>query len=188
MNQDKLSDYDLWKRFLEGDSNAFSQIYNQTVQELFRLGLLYTSDRELIKDCIHDVFIKIHTNRAKLAPTDNIIAYLTIALKNTLINSLKKTSSLFLLEELNKKGLSDEDHTFDLEATYIHNEQEMQNQTTVQTMMSMLTERQREIIYYRYIQDKSIDEISKITDMNYQSVSNSIQRALVRIRNLFKKR
>ena len=45
-----LSDSLLWKRFLEGDSSAYSQIYNQTVQELFRYGLLYTSDRELVKD------------------------------------------------------------------------------------------------------------------------------------------
>ena len=57
-----LSDSLLWKRFLEGDSSAYSQIYNQTVQELFRYGLLYTSDRELVKDCIHDVFVKIYTN------------------------------------------------------------------------------------------------------------------------------
>ena len=83
-----LSDSLLWKRFLEGDSSAYSQIYNQTVQELFRYGLLYTSDRELVKDCIHDVFVKIYTNRAKLTPTDNIIAYLMVALKNTLFNAL----------------------------------------------------------------------------------------------------
>ena len=63
-----LSDSLLWKRFLEGDSSAYTQIYNRTVQDLFRFGLLYTSDKELIKDCIHDVFVKIHMNRAKLAP------------------------------------------------------------------------------------------------------------------------
>ena len=39
-----LSDSLLWKRFLEGDSSAYTQIYNQTVQDLFRFGLLYTSD------------------------------------------------------------------------------------------------------------------------------------------------
>ena len=54
-------------------------------------------------------------------------------------------------------------------------------------VLTSLTTRQREIVYYRYIKDMSIDEISKITDMNYQSVSNSIQRALGRVRNLFKR-
>ena len=55
-------------------------------------------------------------------------------------------------------------------------------------MMSVLTDRQREIIHYRYIKEMSIDEISKVTDMNNQSVSNSIQRALGRIRDLFKRK
>ena len=41
-----LSDSLLWKRFLEGDSSAYTQIYNQTVQDLFRFGLLYTSDHK----------------------------------------------------------------------------------------------------------------------------------------------
>ena len=98
-----LSDSLLWKRFLEGDSSAYTQIYNRTVQDLFRFGLLYTSDKELIKDCIHDVFVKIHMNRAKLAPTDNIAAYLTVALKNTLFNALKKTTDSLSFDEIGER-------------------------------------------------------------------------------------
>lgn len=180
-----LSDSILWKRFLQGDSSAYSQIYKQTVQDLFRFGLLYTSDRELIKDCIQDVFVKIYTNRDKLTPTDNIIAYLTVALKNTLFNALKKPSTSLSLDETEDE--SSEEHYSSPETIYINDEQEKQVHTTVRSMMSSLTARQREIIYYRYIKDMSIDEISKTTDMNYQSVSNSIQRALGRIRNLFKR-
>lgn len=180
-----ISDSLLWKRFLEGDSSAYSQIYTQSVQDLFRFGLLYTSDKELIKDCIQDVFVKIHVNRAKLAPTDNITAYLMIALKNTLFNALKKTSDSISFDEVDEREDTDEDHSLNPETIYINNEQEKQTHTTVHSMMSMLTARQREIIYYRYIKDMSIDEISKVTEMNYQSVSNSIQRALGRIRDLF---
>lgn len=76
---------------------------------------------------------------------------------------------------------------FTPETIYINKEQEKNTHMKVHAMMSSLTTRQREIVYYRYIKDMSIDEISKITDMNYQSVSNSIQRALGRVRNLFKR-
>ena len=181
-----LSDSLLWKRFLEGDSSAYTQIYNRTVQDLFRFGLLYTSDKELIKDCIHDVFVKIHLNRAKLATTDNIAAYLTVALKNTLLNALKNTTDSF--DEIVEREETVDESPSTPETIYINNEQEKQVQATVHTMMSVLTDRQREIIYYRYIKEMSIDEISKVTDMNYQSVSNSIQRALGRIRDLFKRK
>ena len=190
MNPDihTLSDSLLWKRFLEGDSSAYTQIYNRTVQDLFRFGLLYTSDKELIKDCIHDVFVKIHMNRAKLAPTDNIAAYLTVALKNTLFNALKKTTDSLSFDEIGEREETVDESPSTPETIYINNEQEKQVQATVHTMMSVLTDGQREIIYYRYIKEMSIDEISKVTDMNNQSVSNSIQRALGRIRDLFKRK
>lgn len=190
MNPDihTLSDSLLWKRFLEGDSSAYTQIYNRTMQDLFRFGLLYTSDKELIKDCIHDVFVKIHMNRAKLAPTDNIAAYLTVALKNTLFNALKKTTDSLSFDEIGEREETVDESPSTPETIYINNEQEKQVQATVHTMMSVLTDRQREIIYYRYIKEMSIDEISKVTDMNNQSVSNSIQRALGRIRDLFKRK
>lgn len=180
-----LSDSILWKMFLQGDSSAYSQIYKQTAQELFRFGLLYTSDRDLIKDCIQDVFVKIYTNRETLAPTDNIIAYLTVAMRNTLFNALKKQTESPLVDEPGEKR-EEVIEELSPEIDYINKEQEVRTQQTVRKVMSMLTDRQREIIYYRYIRDMSIDEISKITDMNNQSVSNSIQRALGRIRNLFK--
>ena len=129
-----------------------------------------------------------HMNRAKLAPTDNIAAYLTVALKNTLFNALKKTTDSLSFDEIGEREETVEESPSTPETIYINNEQEKQVQATVHTMMSVLTDRQREIIYYRYIKEMSIDEISKVTDMNNQSVSNSIQRALGRIRDLFKRK
>lgn len=55
-------------------------------------------------------------------------------------------------------------------------------QKTIRTVLSLLTDRQREIIYYRYIEELSIEEIAVLTGMNYQSVQNTIQRSLKRIR------
>ena len=187
MKPQTCTDSLLWKRFLEGDSSAYSQIYEQSVQELYRFGLLYTSDGELVKDCIQDVFVKIHMNRSRLGPTDNIIAYLTVALRNTLFNALKKVPDHFSIDELNETDNTDQEY-HSPETLYIDHEQETQTYKQLHSIMSSLPDRQREIMYYRYIQDMSIDEISKMTAMNYQSVSNSIQRALGRIRGLFIKK
>ena len=91
------------------------------------------------------------------------------------------------MAEADDKEDQSEEHFSTPETIYINKEQEKNTHMKVHAMMSSLTTRQREIVYYRYIKDMSIDEISKITDMNYQSVSNSIQRALGRVRNLFKR-
>lgn len=185
MTEDLSSASLLWNKFLQGDSCAYSQIYKLTLQDLFRYGLLFTSDRDLVKDCIHDVFVKIYTNRSKLSTTDNLVGYLSVALKHTLLNALKKRTGDFSLDQVNQEGTFGEEEMTP-EATYINNEQEAQTARTLHLMISSLTIRQREIIYYRYIKGMSIDEISVIMSMNHQSVSNVIQRSLERIRTLFK--
>lgn len=51
-------------------------------------------------------------------------------------------------------------------------------------LLAVLTERQREAIYYRYIEELNIDEIGVLMDMNYQSVQNLIQRSLKKMRDI----
>lgn len=85
----------LWESFLSGDDEAYACIYKKYVQVLFSYALQFTTDRELIKDCIQDVFEKIHRNRNKLNKTDNIKVYLIVILKNSLINALKKERTYY---------------------------------------------------------------------------------------------
>ncbi|MCD8178804.1 MAG: sigma-70 family RNA polymerase sigma factor [Tannerellaceae bacterium] len=176
-------DSELWDQFLQGNETAYTYIYKQNVQQLFRYGLVFTPDEELIKDCIHDLFVKIHNNRRTLGKTDNINRYLASALKNLLLNAMAKNSRNTLYAEIEEEK-TEEDSP---ETIYIENETQAETEITIRTILSGLTSRQREIIYYRFIEDRSIDEISELTQMNYQSVANTIQRSLKRIRTFFKK-
>lgn len=187
MERKKQSDSYLWEKFLEGDTEAYAKIYKQTVRELFRYGLFFSSDREFVKDCIHDVFVKIYANRASLSKTDNVAAYLNTSLKNTIINQLKKNrpfSSIYEVDDLDEIG----DEAENPETSYINTETKEQLSETWQSAMSVLGVRQREIMYYRFVKNLSIEEISHITNIQYQSVANSIQRSLIRIKNLIRKR
>ena len=76
-------------------------------------------------------------NRAKLAPTDNIAAYLTVALKNTLFNALKKTTDSLSFDEIGEREETVDESPSSPETIYINNEQEKQVQATVHTMMSV---------------------------------------------------
>lgn len=183
---EKLTDNSiLWNQYLAGDNDAFALIYNQNVRTLFRYGLIFCSDKELIKDCIHDVFIKIDSNRSNLQHINNISSYLCTALRNAIINAMKRmrnqAESIDILDNMSEDDDSPESYL-------IEREDELLKNATIDNIMSILTVRQREIIYYRFIQDMSIDEISLITNMNNQSVSNVIQRSLIRIRKIFKKK
>ena len=50
-------------QFCSGDDRAYAELYDMYVQMLYNYGLKMTSDQELLKDCIHDVFVKVYMKR-----------------------------------------------------------------------------------------------------------------------------
>ena len=74
----------LWRRFIEGDEEAYACIYRQYVDSLYAYASCFISDKCLVEDCIQDLFIKIYQNRKSLKETDNIKLYLFVALKRQL--------------------------------------------------------------------------------------------------------
>lgn len=172
------SDNNLWMNFINGNEDCFEIIYKKYADVLFRYGIQFTPDSNLVQDAIHDIFVKLHNDRKKLKAEANIKFYLFACLKNRLYNLLKR--ELFFdkidLEESEYLDLEAEDAVTDVLS-------QSEIQRTVQAVLGLLTDRQREIIYYRYIEELSIEEIAVLTGMNYQSVQNSIQRSLKRIRD-----
>ncbi|MBC8601754.1 sigma-70 family RNA polymerase sigma factor [Parabacteroides acidifaciens] len=167
-----------WDQFLAGDNNAYSWIYKAHIQMLFRYGRRFTSDTELIKDCIQDVFTGLYKNRKQLITPRNIKVYLLISIKNSLVNALYREDRYTPYDSEAVPfalGLS-------VEEQYLDNEQYANQQKKIQEILNILTPRQKEIIYYRYIQELSFDEICTMMDMNYQSAQNLIQRSLKKIR------
>ena len=57
--------------FQSGDVSAFSTLYDMHINLLFNYGCKLTTDKELLKDCIHDVFVKLYTKKAELGIIDN---------------------------------------------------------------------------------------------------------------------
>lgn len=172
-----------WSLFLSGNDKAYSWLYKTYIQILYSYGTRFTSDDELIKDCIQEVFISLWKSRSKLPLPDNIKVYLMISLKNCLIRHLYKS-------ELFRNYDSNEIITFSIleptvEEEYIDNEDFFHLQQKVKEILAILTPRQQEIIYYRFIQELSFEEICSLMDLNYQSAQNLIQRSLKKIRDSY---
>ena len=171
-----------WNSFLSGNDDAFSKIYGRFVRDLFSFGTTFTSDSDLVKDCIQDVFIRVYRNRAKLASVENIKVYFLIALKNTLIDALKKHRVYqSFIDSYDVEEQFDESE----EERIIAKESDEAVQNIIAKYKSALTKRQQEIIHYRFVDELTIEEISKLLNVNYQSIANTIQRSLKKIRNLY---
>jgi RNA polymerase sigma factor (sigma-70 family) len=177
-NQD---DTELWEKFLSGDDGAYAYFYQKYVRLLLSYGMRFTSDRELVKDCIHDVFVKLYSNHSSLKHVRQIQAYLFTSLKNELYTVFQKDKTVYHIDVIEPVFCID----YTAEELLIAEEQEMEEQQKLREMLDTLTPRQKEVIYYRYIQGMKLDEICKLMDLNYQSLQNLIQRSILKIKKAF---
>lgn len=164
--------------FQTGDKEFFSNLYDIYVNALFTYGCKITSDYELLKDCIHDVFVKIYNKRRDLNNVLNFESYLFVSLRNKLFDELRK-----------KKLLSEkqvEDYypvaTENVEADYIVREKENLSNKKVSQLLDQLSARQKEAITLYYLEEKKYEDICVIMDINYQSLRNLIHRGLTKLR------
>ncbi len=173
-----MNDYELWESFRCGNEKAFSIVFNEHVQQLFKYGVKFISDEEMVKDSIQELFIKLYHNRQNLGSTDNIRLYLFRALKNKLIDAIysrKDTvslSSTILPFEIANPEEEDLEDDWEM----------IVRKSRVNKGIQALTPRQREAIYLRYTLDMSLEDISVLLEMNYQSARNLIHRSVEKLR------
>lgn len=176
----------LWNSFRNGDDEAYILIYKKYVQNLYYQGLQFTQNKELIKDCIQDVFTKLYKYRSNLKDTDNVKYYLLASMRNQLVTATSKEKAYpdiqpeenTGLEELTEKSMED---------MFIEQEENLAVEEKVNEIMSYLTDRQREAIRYRYIECLNTEEICALMELNYQSLQNILSRSLKKIRQQLKK-
>ena len=180
MEQTNNSTDTLLASFQAGNMAAFSQLYDLHINILFNYGLKLTIDKELLKDCIHDIFVKLYTKKDELGTIDNLKSYLFISLKNKLCDELRKRMYMSdtAIEDVNAVAPTD------VEDDYMEEEQRKNEFSLVKRLLDQLSPRQREALTLYYIEEKKCEDICEIMNMNYQSVRNLMHRGLTKLRSL----
>ncbi|MBP1614258.1 MAG: sigM 1 [Bacteroidetes bacterium] len=181
LNDSSELDARLFADFQSGDMNAFSRIYDLHINILFNYGCKLTSDRELLKDCIHDIFVKMYVRRSNLSDISNFKSYLFISLKNKLCDEMRRRVYMSDTPVEEFSNVSSDD---DIEDSYIASESRKKDKSIVGDILGQLSPRQREALTLYYIEEKKYDDICEIMNMNYQSVRNLMHRGLVKLRTL----
>lgn len=166
-------------QFCAGDNQAYAQLYDMYVQMLFNYGLKLTNDHELLKDCIHDVFVKVYNKRNEKNAINNLCSYLIISLKNRLLDEFRRQtfSTPNEVESYEYRQAKE-----DVERDYLNDEREQMQCAQVAHLMRNLTRRQRQAITLYYLEERKYDEICDILQMNYHSVRNLMHRGMLKLR------
>ncbi|MDR0692044.1 MAG: sigma-70 family RNA polymerase sigma factor [Prevotellaceae bacterium] len=179
-NKEEFTISENWLAFIKGSKEAFENIYKKYAKPMYTYGLYITTNKELIEDAIHDVFVKLYHNRHKLPQEmNNVKFYLFVSLKNTLYNQLNKNQVTFSLNTY-KDTISQAHNS--VEEDLIENEQNRQKEELVKLLNAKLSSRQQQIIYFRFVEQLSFKEIAVLMNINMQSAKNLMHNALAKLR------
>jgi RNA polymerase sigma factor (sigma-70 family) len=164
----------IWDEFRNGSKIALSFIYEENYSSLNYYGLKFTTDKELVKDLIQELFVELIDSGLNLSSTDNIRFYLLKALRYKLTNHITRISK-YTHTDLRVLEFSFLDS---IENQLIKKEVETDLQVKMKNAICKLSEKQQEIIYLRFFNDLSYPEIAKLFGVEMQTVRNLMSRAI----------
>ncbi|MFC5411943.1 RNA polymerase sigma factor [Larkinella bovis] len=155
-----LPEYDVWAQFRSGNAQAFGFIYSTYFPILYNYGRQFTSDSDLVKDTIQDLFIYLQEKKAGLAEVSSIKFYLYKAYKNRIVRQL--TQNRLSPEKLDYDDGRGFEIAFSEESGGIGEMFDDELRQKMERAFAQLTKRQKEIIIYYFYEGFSYAEITAL--------------------------
>jgi RNA polymerase sigma factor (sigma-70 family) len=175
-NYSTKTDLEIWKDFKAGSREAYAYIYRTHYKSLYNYGNKISSNSELVKDAIHDLFIELWKCKERLADTDSIKFYFYRSIRRKIVNELKSINKFTTDEELLL------DYNFELilspESNLISHQINEEQKENLLKAISTLTKRQKEAIFLRYYEDLSYQEVAYIMSLTINSTYVLISKAI----------
>lgn len=174
----------LWRQFQRGDEQAFRELYQAHVRHLLNYGLRLSGSLSVVEDCIQDLFAELWQYRKTLMQPASIRFYLLKGLRNRLNARYRKDIPYASGWD------TDPELPFPVEPSteqrLIELDMDNELQERVRRAMASLSPRQREILYLRYFNDLTYEQICDVTGINYQTARSQVYQALKTLRGEMK--
>jgi RNA polymerase sigma factor (sigma-70 family) len=168
-----------WNRLKKGDPQALGYLYDEYADKLFGAALRMTTDRELAKDCLQEVFIEIWNYRNTLGDVMHTQSYLIKVMRSVLLKKLKKESRISYYEPGETLASSEES----MEDIMIASDIDTEKKKRLNLALCNLTSRQKQVLEMRFYEGLTYEQIADKLRMNYQSVNNLAFRTIHRLRS-----
>lgn len=173
-----------WKALTKGDHIALKQLYNRYQSSIFNYALKFTDDKDLIADCVQELFIYLWEKREVLTIPDNPKSYMLRSVRNNLIHQLNKAS---VNEEIENPENYPFFVSFDTENQLVIQENRDEVVRKLELALAHLTDRQREAVFLRFYEGLSFEEIAGILNITTKACYKLIYRAIDVLKNAIPK-
>lgn len=179
IKRDCTEDQILWTQIIDGNKKALEIIFDMYGSELLTYGFRLCGNIALTKDAIQDVFVDIWLYRKKLSKEVQVKYYLYRCLRRALFK-IMRTSALEPIDFTKIDNLAWIDSSPEMQ--WIEEESQSIQSKEIVDSINSLSSREREIISLKYYADMKIKEISAVLGIKEQTVANTLQNALIKLR------
>lgn len=158
----------------------FIEAFNLHSDALFRYCFFRVGDRERALEMTQDIFMKTWGHIQKNStPILNIKAFLYTTGRNLIIDEYRKRKIVLSLETLeDEKGFEPSVDDYQSMVNIMDGSQAI-------ALISSLPDVYREVIFMRYVQELSLEEIAQITGDSENAISVRIHRGIHKLQELF---
>jgi len=175
-----ITDHDivLWESFRKGNTETFAALFRKYYGQMYLFGSKFIADRDLLEDAIQELFLELWKSKSQ-TPVYSVKAYLLKSLKYKLLKLIKTNEQRRIVHD-------DQDSYFEWshENFLIEQQQSEEKRQLILMAVAQLTNRQKEIIYLKYYQNLSYEEISDIMNINYQVARNLLYQSIKALKKI----
>ncbi|MEM7551995.1 MAG: sigma-70 family RNA polymerase sigma factor [Bacteroidota bacterium] len=159
-------------------SKEFTSLVTKYKDGIYRLSKWIVKDHDEAQDIMQETFIRLWNRRSTLKKYRNLESVFYVTAKNLALNALKKKKKMTI------SSTSDIDIADSIPEESADNDQGVNFQLLVKRSMDQLSVNQRIVFELRDIENRSIEEIAKITNATENNVRVLLSRARQKIRKL----
>lgn len=160
----------LFKRAVNGDKESFIKLIEPIKANLYKVAFVYLKNEDDALDCIHEAIIKAIKSINTLKEPQYFNTWMTRITVNVCKDYIRKNSKVVLVDIKDyENNLVTEDNQSDIKED-------------INNALNKLSESERELIVMRYLEDKSLKDISNKTSVPLGTVKSKINRTLKKLR------
>ncbi len=180
-----MSDYELIKRFINGDQSAAEKLIHLHKNKVFGYISMYIRDQALAEDIFQDTFLKViqSLKSGRYQENGRFISWVMRIAHNLIIDHFRREKQMNVISNddyecdlFNSRKLSDAN----VEDVIVRR----QVVRDVRKLIQMLPGDQREVVILRHYTGLSFKEIAEITGVSINTALGRMRYALINMRKL----
>jgi RNA polymerase sigma factor (sigma-70 family) len=168
----------IWDTFRYGDESSLRKLFEEYYDPLFNYGHKFTADSFVIEEALQDLFVKLWNNKNNIRETGSVKNYLYKSFRRVLLRKLDYSPRLHLFSNANAPDNIPFTIQLGHDDAMIRDENNQETRQKLETALSRLSPRQREIIHLRYFEELDYEEIAVIMQLSISSAYKLLYRAI----------